>query len=479
MPAGKKSSAALYTLIIFVATTIIGVGLAVLFFIQAASCKNKAETLQTQVDDLATSAELRKIPAMVGDKQRGKSRLGTMVDFVDETTGLITGKVPEDMPAESKVNDAKLKVKETMAQLAKQYPDIGLDDPNGAALIPAIGKLSSKLENTNKMIAATEQQLSDLQKRFNDAIQNSLDKEKTLSEEKDKALAQLTTIQKEYSELKVLLEKSASQQVKSLTAQLETEKANAKQANQDMLKAEAELKLAQDKIKKIQDSLNAVVPPPDVEVAAFKIDGRVILLDEKSKTVFINVGSEDHAYQGLTFAIYDKNTPMPKDGKGKAEIEVYNVGKNVSTARITQWDPKNPIIVDDVIANLVWDSCKINVFVVAGEFDLDGDGAADDNGTERVKALIERWGGKVDDKISVDTDFLVLGSEPQKPKKPTFEEAEANPETAEKYEAAIEGMPQYDEALKKAQMLSVPIFNMERFLYFIGYKTQADRPGAF
>jgi hypothetical protein len=246
-----------------------------------------------------------------------------------------------------------------------------------------------------------------------------------------------------------------------------------------MLKAEAELKLAQDKIKKIQDSLNAVVPPPDAEVAAFKIDGRVILLDERSKTVFINVGSADHVYPGLTFAIYDKNTPIPRDGKGKAEIEVYNVGKNVSTARITQWDPKNPIIVDDVIANLVWDSKKTNVFVVAGEFDLDGDGVADDNGAERIKALIERWGGKVEDKISVDTDFLVLGNEPQRSKKPTFEETEANPAAMEKYETALQGIPQYDEALKKAQMLSVPIFNMDRFLYFIGYKSQADRPGAF
>jgi len=479
MPAGKKSSAALYTLIIFVATTIIGVGLAVFFFIQTANYKTKAETLQSQVDDLATGAELRKIAAMVGDKQRGKSRMGTMVDFVDETTELITGKVPEDMPAESKVNDAKLKVKETVAQLAKQYPDIGLNDPNGAALIPVIGKLNSKLENTNKMIAATEQQVNDLQKRLNDAIQNSLDKEKMLSDEKDKAMAQLATIQKEYSELKVLLEKSASQQVKSLSTQLEAEKETAKQLNQDMLKAEAELKLAQDKIKKIQDSLNAVVPPPDAEVAAFKIDARVILLDEKSKTVFINVGSADHVYPGLTFAIYDKNTPIPRDGKGKAEIEVYNVGKNVSTARITQWDPKNPIIVDDVIANLIWDSRKTNVFMVAGDFDLDGDGAADDNGVERIKALIERWGGKVEDQISVDTDFLVLGSEPQRPKKPTFEEAEANPTAMEKYEAALQGISQYDEALKKAQMLSVPIFNTDRFLYFIGYKSQADRPGAF
>ena len=277
-----------------------------------------------------------------------------------KTTTLITGKAQEDIPAESKVNAAKQKAKETIEQLAKAYPDTGLNDPNNTGLISVIEKLNSKLDIMAKTTAATEQQLKDSQQRFNDTVQNSLDKEKILMEAKDKALAQVTTIQQNYDELKALLEKSSGQQVKTLSAQLEAEKTTTKQLNQNLLKSAAELKMAQDKIKRIQESLNAAVPPPDAEVAAFKIDGRIILLDEKSKTVFINVGSVEHAYQGLTFAIYDKNVPMPKNGKGKAEIEVFNVGKNVSTARITQSDPKNPILVDDVIANLVWDSGKTN-----------------------------------------------------------------------------------------------------------------------
>lgn len=479
MPAGKKTGAALYTLMIFVAISIIGVALAVLFFIQAASYKSQAQTLQAQTDDLATSAEIRKINTLVGDKQRSKSRLGTMVDFVDEVTQLITGKVAEDMPAESRVTDAKTKAKETVSQLAVKHKDINLNDANSIALIPVIEKLNRKLENTTKTAAATEQQLNDLQKRFNDAIQNSLDKEKTLSDEKTKALDQVAAIQKEYSELKSLLEKSASQQVKSLTSQLETEKTAAKQLNQDILKVQAELKISQDKINKIQESLNAAIPQPDSEVASYKVDGRIMLLDEKSKTVFINIGSIDHVYQGLTFAVYDKNVPMPKDGKGKAEIEVYSVGKNVSTARITQWDPKNPVLVDDVIANLIWDSDKTNVFAVAGQFNLGDETNPTVSGTERIKALIERWGGKVEDKISVDTDFLVLGGESQQPKKPTFEESKVDPTAMEKYEATLKEIAQYNEVLKQAQALSVPILSTERFLYFIGYKSQADRPGAF
>ena len=70
MLGGKKlqSSATLYTLIIFVAISIFGVALAVIFFIQAASYKSKAATLEAQTEDLATPAELRKIGTLVGDK---------------------------------------------------------------------------------------------------------------------------------------------------------------------------------------------------------------------------------------------------------------------------------------------------------------------------------------------------------------------------------------------------------------------------
>jgi hypothetical protein len=171
--------------------------------------------------------------------------------------------------------------------------------------------------------------------------------------------------------------------------------------------------------------------------------------------------------------------PIPKDGKGKAEIEVFNVGKNISTARIISPNPKRPIIVDDIVANLIWDSDKTNVFVVAGEFDLNGDGNIDDEAADKIKALIKKWGGKVADEISIDTDFLVLGTIPTILKKPTFEQTEVDPMAMEKYEASLKKLTSYKEIQERAQKLSIPVFNLEKFLYFIGYKTLSARPDAF
>ena len=81
--------------------------------------------------------------------------------------------------------------------------------------------------------------------------------------------------------------------------------------------------------------------------------------------------------------------------------------------------------------------------------------------------------------VSIDTDFLVLGGTPEVRERPTFEEVEVDPMAMEKYEASLEKLALYREVQKRAEALSIPVFNAERFLYFIGYKTQAARPGAF
>ena len=171
--------------------------------------------------------------------------------------------------------------------------------------------------------------------------------------------------------------------------------------------------------------------------------------------------------------------PFPKDGKGKAEIEVFDVRNAVSAARILNPNTKKPILTDDPIANLIWDSDKKNVFVIAGQFDLDNKGGPDDDAIDRIKALIEKWGGRVDDAISVDTDFLVLGQRPQVLKKPPFEQTEIDPQAMEKFEASQRKRDEYNNTCALAQNLWIPTFSYDRFLYFTGYKQQSANAGAF
>ncbi|UCE99634.1 MAG: hypothetical protein JSV82_00780 [Planctomycetota bacterium] len=482
MPPGKRqqSNTMLYTLVTFVALFIIATVLAVVAYLKAETYRNEATTLRNQRDDLATSAEVRKIGAIVGAQQPRKSRLGTMVDYLDTVVTLITGGVPEDTSAEVKVDTADRQVQQVLETLPQEYINTATDEPNNLiGLVRVIEKLNNNLENLTNAELAAQQQLNDLQKRFDDAMSIGLEKEQRLLAEKQEYQQLVDDIKKDYSDLKELMKQTTEEQVQTIMAQLDEERENRRQIHQGLLKTQAELTIAQNRMKKLQQELHLLVPPPDTEAIAYKPDGKVILVDNAAKIVHINLGSNDRIYRGLTFSVYDKNIPIPKDGKGKAEVEVFNVAKNISAARIIRSDIKNPVILDDIIANLIWDSERTNIFVVTGQFDLNADGETDYNAGEKIKALVEKWGGTVEDNVSIDTDFLILGQVPQVPRKPTFEEIEVDPMAMEKYEASLQKLAHYKQVQTQAQTFSIPIFNTERFLYFIGYKGQAKTPGAF
>ncbi len=607
MPPGKRpqTNTTLYMTLTFVGLWVVATVAAVVFYVKAEDYRTEAARLQTERDELASSAEIRKIGALVGEKQPRKSRLGTMLEYLDDTVTLILGGLPdEEASAQVKVDTANRKVKDiieltsqprtrtkaaaqqaptnpfvelltteqfpaatesfdetmknalpadklqelwesTVSQMgpfSKQLttrtekqdefdivlvtcefqngtldvkvvynaekqvaglfftptppdvlqslqpaeepsgpvlPFIEIDDPNTTGLVRIAEKLKTKLDSVAATANATDQQLKDLQDRFDDAMAVSFEKEQTLLAEKQKYQQQVNDIKQDYAELQALMKQTTEQQVQTLMTQLEEERDNRKQVYQGLLKTQAELKMAQDKMKRTQQMLESIVPPPDAEAPAYKPDGRIILIDDPTKIVHLNIGSNDRVYRGLTFSVYDRNMPIPKDGRGKAEIEVFSVAETFSAARIIRSEIKRPIIVDDIIANLIWDSKKTNVFVIAGDFDLDGDGDSDRNADDKLKALIQKWGGRADDNVSIETDFVVLGTTPEVLRKPTFEQTEVDPMAMQRYEASLSRLADYEEVQNRAETLLVPIFNLERFLYFIGYREQSARPGAF
>jgi hypothetical protein len=480
MPIGKKSTdSTLYALIAFVFLFVIAATAGVIYYLKFEEQRGLADTAQKRLGEFASPAEVQKIGALVGAEQSGKSRLKVTLDYLDQAVSLIVPGVPGETSAEVKVNEATTKVKEMVAAVAKQNPELNDVDPN-SALLQVTEKLTAALQSTSTAETAARGQLAELQNRFDDAMKASMEKEQALLAEKEKFQQQFETVRTGYDELKGLLEKKTDEQVKDLYGKLDQERTGREETNKQLLKSQAELQTAQDRIQKIlKESVWPVQPPPDTEVKAFEPDGKVILVDDQAKTVQINLGSNDRIYRGLTFAVYERGQPIPRDGKGKAEIEVYNVGDSFSGARIIRSDKKNPVVVDDIIANLIWSPTKANTFVVAGDFDLSGDGVPDDEAVAKIRGLVEKWGGKVADSVTVNTDYVILGTPPAVPSKPTMQETERYPNAMEKYERVLQQAAKYKDIQSQAQALSIPILNADRFLYFIGYKTQAGNPGAF
>ncbi len=472
----KQSNAMLYTLITFVGLFIVATTIAVIYYVDAEDKKTRLADMQNQIDDLADNSERNALGTIVGTKASRKSWLGTMVEHLDRTTSLIVGGVPETTSAEAKMNDVNTKVGRVL-QSAQEHIDIA--EPNTTGLVQIISDLTAELQNTKNAQLATQKDLDDQRAKFESAAKAYSEREQIIQDEKNKLQQQVNTIRADYNDLQARLEQSTEEQINILRRQLEEANANLRTLNDTLLKTQAELKMSEGIMKRAQQEVMDIKPPPDHEVLAHIADGKIILIDNQAKVVHLNIGSNQRVYRGLTFTVYDRSGAIPKDGKGKAEIEVYDVAETYSAARIIRSEPTKPILDGDIVANLIWNSDKINEFVIAGDFDLDNDGNFDFNAIGRIRLLIEKWGGRVADTISIDTDFLLLGRQPQVPtQQPTFEELELDPGAMQRYEALLQRLNHYNQLQSQAQALWIPIFRYERFLYFIGYKGQVSQAGA-
>jgi hypothetical protein len=472
----KQSNAMLYTLITFVGLFIATTTVAVIYYVKAEEYRTAKDDLQRDIDNLATDPERRALGTIVGTKQPGKTWLGTMVDYFDKTVVMVVGGVAEPNSVEVKVNNSNTKVSDVQ-KLAQEHITIG--DPNTTGLVQIARGLKAELDKSINANLETQKQLDDLQTRFENADKANFEKEQTLLAEKAKLEQQVTDIEQKYNENSALLEQTTSEQVKTLRDQLQQTRDGMKALNDEMLKTREELKVAQDDLKSEKEKLSKIEPGPDREVLAHQPDGKVILIDDQAQVVHLNIGIDDHVYQGLTLTVYDRGTSIPEDGKGKAEVEVFDVAKTYSAARIIQSELTKPILHGDLVANLIWDADRTNVFVIAGDFDLDNDGMLDYNGADKVKTLIEKWGGRVDDAISIDTNFIVLGKQPQVLQKPTLDELDIDPRAMDVYNDSLQRLERYNGLRDQAQTLWIPIFTYERFLYFIGYKGHIGQAGAF
>ncbi|MHC4693853.1 MAG: BRCT domain-containing protein [Planctomycetota bacterium] len=473
----QQSDAMLYTLILFVFLFIAATTVAVIYYVKFEDQRTLTETAQSDLREMATPSELQRIGTIVGAKTR-KSRLATMVDYLDQSVYLIIGGLPEDTSAEVKVDTANRNFQDTLT-LVQEHIEPESIDPNTTGLVQVVQKLKTKLDGTIETLQATEEELTVKINDYNNLKDATYSNERTWKAEKEGYRLEIDRIKKDYNDLEVDLRKTTDERVLDLTAELNEEKANREQEHQEKLQIQAQLEMTQDKMKSLQDELNKIVPLPDGEVVAHKSDGKIILVDNSANVVHLNIGRDDRVYPGLTFTVYDKNMPIPKDGKGKAEIKVFSVDKNISTALITKSEIKRPIILDDIVANLIWDSDKTNVFSIEGAFDLNGDGKIESDAADKLKTLIEKWGGKVANEISIETDYLILGKQPSVLIRPSATELEMDPMATERYEASRQKRAHYQDIQKQAQALLIPVFNYERFLFFIGYETQAGTAGAF
>ena len=448
----SQSNAMLYSMITFVALFVIAAVLAVVYYVKSEDFRITAEELNTDV-------------------REDKEELRAVEDIVNNLYSFILGQqAAENASAAMQFNEISVEITKLNKDVLGQdvNPAIG---PNGVALLKTIEGLKLKLDNSRT-------EIDDLQ-GINEDLQIDLDYATAQVEQnRQDFLAELDQFQSSYDKtresfdnLKADMDNATAEQIETFQAKLDAEQSKLQQKQLDLQATEKKLDDSDTLLQDALTKLEAIKPKPDQEAQAYKPDAQIVRIDSQNGIIYLDAGIKDHVYRGLTFAIYDRNKPIPENGEGKAEIEVFQVSEQVSAARIVKSDTKDPIAKEDIVANLIWDRNTPNQFVVAGDFDFNNDGLIDADGAQRIAELIERYGGTVADTITVDTDFLIVGVEPASLRRPTQQEMDIDPMAQQRYEMSAKKIEAYDQLLGKAGSLGIPVFNQKRFLYLIGYDT--------
>ena len=212
-------------------------------------------------------------------------------------------------------------------------------------------------------------------------------------------------------------------------------------------------------------------------------DGKVELVDNTTKSVWIDRGTLDFLRPAITFSVLvADNTGVGKSTRDvKAYLEVVEVtGPHRSRCRILQDDIARPITPGDPIFSPVYQAGRVQRFAFVGIIDLDGDGKSD-------RALLEELmtvnGGlivlQVDDQgvrqpadamLDVTTKFVVQGEIPDPTQFPGLDE---------KAREATEIGDQFSALKKEAADSGVQIIKLDDFLIYMGIRTQRRvyRPG--
>ena len=478
MPPGKSSDnrGVMAALIVFVVLFIIAATAAVILYTKFEDQRAIADKATEARNEIVTSSQYSQISKTFGKPVKGQTYSQTMLEYLNELCQLINGNISESS-ASMKIENIKRQVNELNAELGSDATAVFGKD--GVDLLQTIKDLKTKLDLQRETAAHLQTQTDQLQEDFETVVNEAMKKEQSLNDLVNHYQQKAEEIQESYDEIRQIMEKSADEQVQIYIGRLDNTKETLQEKSVELETTRQQLEQTTEELQVALAQIEAIKPQPDTDVAAFDMDAKVTSIDIETGLIYLNIGSDDHVYVGLTFAIFDKSNPKPKDGLGKAEIEVFQVGKKVSAARIIESDKKRPISEEDLAVNLIWDSETSNKFVVIGDFDFDNDGTTDHDGREKVIQLIERWGGTVADEVTINTDFVVLGSAPVVPLKPTMEQIEYDPTVEAKYNRAVLQTEKYMSIVENADRLSIPKFSRTRFFNLIGYNTTAERATPF
>ncbi len=243
-----------------------------------------------------------------------------------------------------------------------------------------------EIEELRARLSRTDDQLLEQARRYDQ-------EKKRLQDEKEAILQEITRVNRDHS-LQV--------------ARLESEKAQLEGRIKDLVK------------KKTRTFAEYSRP-----------DGEVVYADSSLGYAWINLGSNHGIQRNLKFQVYQFVKGGRQRVKGVIEVrevegdlskcailEAQQVQDPITGDYVTVPDPNDPVVKGDLIRNPFFDASEQKVFVFLGKrlsnrtYNL-----------PEVRRKITEFGGKVDNDVSIETDFVVLLGEGEEDFQAQFDRA--------------------------------------------------------
>jgi hypothetical protein len=323
-----------------------------------------------------------------------------------------------------------------------------------------VEELAKTIEQKNKDLIAAKEMNDTLRKQVADAETKFTSTLKAYETDKEKAVQGEKANQAKYTSDVAELSKSKEAALGKIAAKDEQYTSYKAKADGEVKRLSDALTAAQSTVETKQGLIEELSQPaPTVP------DGKVVWVDQRNNTVFVNLGADDGLRRRITFSVFDRDATDAANAVKKGSIEVLNVrGPHLAQARILESVNADPIVPGDIIYTPVWHPGQTQHFAIAGFIDFDNDLVSD---RDKLKDIINYNGGvidaemddkgKVTGRISNLTQFLILGSPP-----------------SEDQEELQTG---YTVLRREATTYGVPSVKLDAFLAQIGYSVRPSVTG--
>lgn len=467
-PANQGSKAALITWTVI--ATVFGITMAVLAliaYVGKSDIQARYDNRQTEFNEFASDADLQntamsELRAKVKEENQGNV-YGLLVSRQDNLSRLATGATRYEQAEES--------IKATITQVNAAA---GL---SASTLTGAIEQLQAQLaavKRENETLRGSQEQLQARLESDQQNYQQTLDDKDQAIKDLQNELNETQALYQQLVERTQAIETGSAESVASLRVEWEDKLREAEDRITQLTRA---LEAADRRVKILTDE-NAKRWNFDQMMASS--DGNVLRSPSQGR-LYINLGRNQGISNGMTFQVYDPVIGIPKVESqeatnlptGKGSIQVIRVEHDSAEARIVHQEPGQNIREGDLIANLAYDKNVPVRFRIYGSFDLDNDGNPSPTDRDRLMTLVREFRGRIVDDVTVETDVLIMGQEPEVPR--VTEADLADPMKNQEYQRAVQQRDEYMAVRKQAQDLNVPILNQNQFLYYIGYFDQVNR----